>query len=94
MTWQAAHSWKEESAKSGVMLFNAAAAYGLNKALRYRDREPAQIQSDPPTVQQDMQFRSAENEKVSAEQDCCNFGMWSNPPFCIKFPRQGSYLII
>lgn len=39
MTWQAAHSWKKESAKSGVMLFDAAAAYGLNKAGGYRDRE-------------------------------------------------------
>lgn len=48
MTWQAAHSWKEESAKSGVMLFKAVAAYCLNKAGGYRDREPAQIRNWPP----------------------------------------------
>lgn len=47
MTWQAAHSWKEESAISGIMLFSTAAAYGLNKAEGYRDREPAQFQNDP-----------------------------------------------
>lgn len=64
MTWQAAHSWKEESAKSGVMLFNAAAAYGLNIAVGYRDRESAQTQTDPLTIRRGMQFGSAENEKV------------------------------
>ena len=47
MTWQAAHSWKKESAKSGVMLFDAVPAYGLNEAGGLRGRETAQIRLIP-----------------------------------------------
>lgn len=51
MTCQAAHLWKEESAKSGVMLLDAVAAYGLSEAGGYRARELTQIQTDPLIIQ-------------------------------------------
>ena len=68
MTWQAAHSWKEESAKSGVMLFNAAVICSMNKARGYKDRDPAQIQADLLMIMQRTQSGSVENEKVKKEQ--------------------------
>lgn len=72
MTWQAAHSWKKESAKSGVMLFDTVPAYGLNEAGGHGDRETAQIRLIPRKSSEVFDLGQRRMKKVSAEANCCN----------------------